>query len=200
MNYSDDGSEYSSPSESSGMPRTPHLGPLSPLPGQPADSYDDRRTKGRTAFYGQFCVAADAVVPAPLFAPAMPPGSPARVRSPQAQRVAFLLPILTPTPTPPRAVSEARMRYNAHLADFRQMLDRHHSEVISLIVTTMEVQANRYSGLRQSIFVEREAENEDLKATQLQERIKRLRAKGWRRERFNPSRYEDLCEQALTEL
>ena len=170
--------------ESPAAPRTPRL--ASP---DAHDAHNARMIKGRTAFDDQFCV------PAPLFA-LPPPGAPRRVRSPEAQRVAFVLPAPPPLPS----VDEARLRYDAHLADFRDMLDRHHSEVLALIVATMEAQTNRYSGWRQSVFVEREADDEDLKAAHLQERIMRLRAKGWKRERFDPSRYEDLCEQAMAEL
>jgi hypothetical protein len=32
------------------------------------------------------------------------------------------------------------------------------------------------------------------------ERIVKGRARGWRKERFNPRRYQELCEVALSEL
>ncbi|KAK7744137.1 hypothetical protein SLS53_003658 [Cytospora paraplurivora] len=38
------------------------------------------------------------------------------------------------------------------------------------------------------------------RAQERRERIERLRSNGWRRERFDASRYEELCEQAMAEL
>jgi hypothetical protein len=40
----------------------------------------------------------------------------------------------------------------------------------------------------------------DARALERQERIERLRQNGWRRKRFDPSRYEELAKQVLAEL
>jgi hypothetical protein len=40
----------------------------------------------------------------------------------------------------------------------------------------------------------------DAKALDRQERIERLRKNGWRRKRFDPSRYEELAKEVLAEL
>ncbi|ROW14843.1 hypothetical protein VPNG_03806 [Cytospora leucostoma] len=42
--------------------------------------------------------------------------------------------------------------------------------------------------------------DDEARAQDRRERIERLRSNGWRRERFDASRYEGLCEQAMAEL
>ena len=123
---------------------------------------------------------------------------------PAAHRV----PVAEPAPPTPEldvVRLDAQRRYHEHLVEFRAMLDRHHSEVIALIVTTMEAQAARYSARRSLLLADEKRrrggeEDEDLRKAQLRERIERLRERGWKRERFDPSQYEDLCERALAEL
>ena len=185
--YSDSGSAYSVPSESSALPRTPNLenpalvsgAASSPLDGHgkfPTDFHDRPY-----AFPDDLNSATCLDRPLPLF----------HVPSP---RVTFAV----PEPAPLR--SEAEQRYNAHLADFWEMLDRHHSEVIAMIVAVMDAQASRYSVLRAMYEEKRASDDDDLKAAQKRERIKALKESGWKRERFNPSRCEALCERALAEL
>lgn len=43
-------------------------------------------------------------------------------------------------------------------------------------------------------------EDREARAADLRERIVRLRNKDWKRERFAPERYRDLCAMALAEL
>lgn len=40
---------------------------------------------------------------------------------------------------------------------------------------------------------------EEVLKVELQERIRRLKEQGWKRERFNGERYQVLCERALAE-
>ncbi|ROT37460.1 hypothetical protein SODALDRAFT_361168 [Sodiomyces alkalinus F11] len=42
--------------------------------------------------------------------------------------------------------------------------------------------------------------NDEMRAIQLRSRIERLRAAGWERPRFNARRYEELCDNVLSEL
>ncbi|VUC28352.1 unnamed protein product [Clonostachys rosea] len=42
--------------------------------------------------------------------------------------------------------------------------------------------------------------NEEMRALDLKARIERLRAEGWQRKRFDPRRYDALCEAALADL
>jgi hypothetical protein len=39
-----------------------------------------------------------------------------------------------------------------------------------------------------------------MRALDLKARIERLRAEGWQRKRFDPRRYDALCEAALADL
>lgn len=76
------------------------------------------------------------------------------------------------------------------------MLSNHICTVDTLINKTREAQAMRYFGKRLASYGEDEAAREaDLAARKV-----RLRAGGWRRERFRGERYQGLCERALEEL
>lgn len=87
-------------------------------------------------------------------------------------------------------------RYNASLATFADMLANHIKTVDALIQKAEKAHATRYDIKRQlSFYGDEEAKAADIKA-----RVLRLRAVGWRRERFRPERYQDLCEAALAEL
>lgn len=41
---------------------------------------------------------------------------------------------------------------------------------------------------------------EEVRSVELRERINRLKERGWKRERFNPERYQVLCGKALVEV
>ncbi|KAL8724126.1 MAG: hypothetical protein Q9181_006971 [Wetmoreana brouardii] len=86
-------------------------------------------------------------------------------------------------------------RYQRCLADFADMLQGHMAAVENFIGHIKDIQANRHVGRLASFGADKEARVADLRA-----RIVRLRANGWRRERFRPGRYQDLCETALAEL
>lgn len=92
--------------------------------------------------------------------------------------------------------SRMRERYNTNLLDFSEMLTNHISTISSLIQATKAAQSNRYKFKRLESYGEDvEARSADLKA-----RIVRLKAIGWRRERFVPEKYQELCAMALVEL
>ncbi|KAL9604800.1 MAG: hypothetical protein Q9219_000248 [cf. Caloplaca sp. 3 TL-2023] len=86
-------------------------------------------------------------------------------------------------------------RYNKTLVDLSNMIQNHLMAVNDLISEIREARTNRSIKRMASFHDDREA-----RATDLRERIDRLRAKGWRRERFRPERYETLCSLALAEL
>ena len=108
------------------------------------------------------------------------------------------------TPTPTAMSSEpavawlqavAQRRYNEHLYDFVDTLTRHVAILRSLIEATQQAQATRYAATNSS------AEDEaDIKAATLKARILKLKARNWERERFQPEKYQRLCEKALDEL
>lgn len=86
-------------------------------------------------------------------------------------------------------------RYNAHLAGFAELLQGHIENLEELILKVSDVHADRRVKRLASFRGDREA-----RAADLRERIVRLRAKGWERERFAAERYQELCAMALAEL
>ena len=86
--------------------------------------------------------------------------------------------------------------YNAHLVSFANMLTNHILSVETLIQRSREAQAMEFFAKR----VTSHGEDESVKAADLKVRIMALKAAGWKRERFRPERYQDLCERALEEL
>ncbi|MCJ1478501.1 hypothetical protein MMC13_007181 [Lambiella insularis] len=89
----------------------------------------------------------------------------------------------------------ALQRYNAHSNDFDQMLHRHVEVVDTLIKSTLEVEAERYQK-RPS----KSSNGDEGRRLEKRARIEKLKAKEWRRERFRPERYQELCAKALAEL
>ena len=90
----------------------------------------------------------------------------------------------------------ATQRYSAHAANFEPMLLRHVEVVDILIRSTMKVQADRHTAQASA----RSINGSQSGATDRQARIEKLKANGWKRERFRPERYRELCGQALAEL
>ena len=90
----------------------------------------------------------------------------------------------------------AQERYNAHLESFAEMVQKHILTSQLLITETEEIQAQRYTGKRLTTYGNDEAS----KAADKKERVQRLKACGWKRERFEPERYMKLCATALAEL
>ncbi|KAK3178934.1 hypothetical protein OEA41_001072 [Lepraria neglecta] len=87
-------------------------------------------------------------------------------------------------------------RYNGYLISFSEMLAKHIRTIDSLIQATQEAQSARHTVKRMASY----GDDEEARARDLKARIARLKAAGWRRERFAPERYQDLCEEALAEL
>ena len=76
------------------------------------------------------------------------------------------------------------------------MLNNHISTINILIQSTQEAQRMKYFAKR----LVSHGDDEAARAADLKSRIVRLKAAGWRRERFRPEMYEALCERALDEL
>ena len=87
-------------------------------------------------------------------------------------------------------------RYNNSLAAFADIIANHISAVDVLIQKTQGVQNARYFTKRLASY----GEDEETKAANLRFRIARLKANGWKMERFAPERYQELCARALAEL
>ena len=85
--------------------------------------------------------------------------------------------------------------YNMYLADFEALLLQHVEKIEVLITAVKALRASKHT---RALDIHRD--DEDDRRVDLAERIQRLKATGWSRPRFDPSRYDDLCEQALAEL
>lgn len=92
--------------------------------------------------------------------------------------------------------ARAYERYNNCLATFDEMIANHISTVDILIQKTRGVQNARYFTKRLASY----GDDEETKAANLRFRIARLKASGWKMERFAPERYRELCARALAEL
>ena len=76
------------------------------------------------------------------------------------------------------------------------MLENHIITIDSLIESTEKIQRQRYSVKRLASY----GGDEVAKEADKRERIKRLEETGWKRERFQPGKYQELCAKALAEL
>ncbi|KAL9027151.1 MAG: hypothetical protein Q9196_004287 [Gyalolechia fulgens] len=85
--------------------------------------------------------------------------------------------------------------YDRVLADFGIMLHGHIAAVENLLAEIKDIQSKKSVRGVASFGEDKGARKADLHV-----RIVRLRAKDWRRERFDPERYENLCTMALAEL
>lgn len=92
--------------------------------------------------------------------------------------------------------ARAYERYSNCLAAFAEMIANHISTVDILIQKTRGVQSARYFTKRLASY----GDDEETKAANLRFRIARLKASGWKMERFAPDRYQELCKRALAEL
>ena len=87
-------------------------------------------------------------------------------------------------------------RYNKRLAAFAGVIANHVYTVEVQTRKTQEVQSARYFTRRLASY----GEDEETRAANMRFRIARLKASGWKMERFSPERYQDLCAKALAEL
>ncbi|KAM0804029.1 hypothetical protein BDR22DRAFT_641403 [Usnea florida] len=87
-------------------------------------------------------------------------------------------------------------RYNKRLAAFAGVIDNHVSTIEVQTRKTQEVQSARYFTRRLASY----GEDEETRAANMRFRIARLKASGWKMERFSPERYQDLCAKALAEM
>ncbi|KAK4105790.1 hypothetical protein N658DRAFT_417555 [Parathielavia hyrcaniae] len=85
-------------------------------------------------------------------------------------------------------LSALRAQLARHSASLHQQLD-HPTVAAAAAATTPAAPATRPR-----------AGSEEARALDRQARIERLRRSGWQRKRFDPARYEELCESVLAEL
>jgi len=113
--------------------------------------------------------------------------------------------IASPSPASPREGGDycTKWRYNrayqqycAHLRDFADEIKNHIITVDRLIKATREAQATRCTAKTPSSY----QTDDEAKLVDLEERIARMKAKGWHRERFDPGQYQNICAVALAEL
>lgn len=124
--------------------------------------------------------------------PATPPPDPLRIRKktvhfpPTPPRSHPSPPPSSPTHSTPSAAA-----YNTHLISFATTLQTRIHAVETLLHRTDVAQRNGRRGAGGDV----DGQGEGREA-----RIARLRAGGWRRERFVAGRYEEVCARALAEL
>ncbi|KAI9879953.1 MAG: hypothetical protein M1830_006261 [Pleopsidium flavum] len=103
--------------------------------------------------------------------------------------------------TPPTTIwlqTRSLHRYNTHLSSFSSMLSTHVHTINNLINLTNDAQKSRYTGQVGTRTIS--ASSEDGAEEGKRVRIEKGRAREWKRERFAPGRYEELCAMALAEL
>ncbi|RDW85062.1 hypothetical protein BP6252_02652 [Coleophoma cylindrospora] len=116
----------------------------------------------------------------------------------------------SPSQTSPYLLSRAHARYMQHLTSLSTQLRYHQGSVRELIRSIHSARKARRSNSPE-IFHEfsptagviarggaLEANEESKK--DLQQRIERLKERGWRKERFCAEKYQELCAQAMAEL
>ena len=101
-----------------------------------------------------------------------------------------------PTSTSAWLEVRTRDRNNAHLTSFAGMIAKNIADIDTLIKATYEAQTARYTVKRQIS----DGDDEDSKRAVLMTNIARMKAAGWKRERFAPEKYQELCAMALAEL
>ncbi|KAI9834757.1 MAG: hypothetical protein M1819_002843 [Sarea resinae] len=89
-------------------------------------------------------------------------------------------------------------RFNNHLVSLSESIQDHLKAVDSQIISISEAQANWKLPIPFKLHAG--APQEDINLVEKRARIERLRANGWKRERYCGARYEDLCQRALAEL
>ena len=179
--------------------------PLAPLPLKICKIAQEKKSafNEKRAFFEsrlQASQSSPSISPAPR-SPALnkplptPPPSPVDSRSRRQSRPQSNL---TPSGVVSGVPSIAQERYNEQLVEFAQMLVKHIEFAEEAITKTREVQA---SGRRRLIKERRTGTNqEDEKLCDLKARIAHLKKRGFFREQFLPTKYQELCERAVAEL
>lgn len=98
----------------------------------------------------------------------------------------------------------AQTRFNTSLLAFSEMVSNHICSIDSLLTTVREAHANRYNATNKKPHQARMTAFPGYgvdEALDLKIRIHRLRETGWKiGGRFEPERYQRLCERALADL
>lgn len=103
-----------------------------------------------------------------------------------------------------QAQTLALTRYRTHLTSLSTQLTYHISSVHAQIHLLSTIRRARRSNLPDLFSFSgtglEEGEREEMRKTDLQERIRRGRENGWERKRFEGGRYQELCERAVGEI
>ncbi|KAG7129318.1 hypothetical protein HYQ44_000037 [Verticillium longisporum] len=115
-----------------------------------------------------------------------------------------------PTPEPPIEDSEGNdygylrersiHRYCALLVALRSQIASHLTAVDAQLAPQASTIANHRLSFSVSTRAATPDVDDEMRALDLKARIERLRASGWKRQRFNPRRYEELRESVLAEM
>ena len=90
-------------------------------------------------------------------------------------------------------------RFNEQLHGFSDALSNHVVSIDTLMEDVRKTQATRHVVPKHQ-KAENGDDDEDARVASLRARIIRLKAQNWQRERFNPDKYQSLCDAALNEL
>ncbi|RDW78096.1 hypothetical protein BP5796_05948 [Coleophoma crateriformis] len=117
----------------------------------------------------------------------------------------------SPSETPSYLLSPAHARYMQHLTSLSAQL-RYHQDSVRELIRSIHTSRKARRSNTPEIFHEFsrtaavaarggtfEEANEECKKD-LQQRIERLKERGWRKERFCAEKYQELCAQAMAEL
>jgi hypothetical protein len=102
-------------------------------------------------------------------------------------------------------LSRSLARYRTHLTGMQAQLRYHIVSVTKQLTTLQEVRRARRSN-QPNLFAAFSAggidgmDMNELRKAELKARVERLRETGWKKERFDAQRYQNLCEQAFAEL
>ncbi|KAM0278387.1 hypothetical protein ACHAQH_005209 [Verticillium albo-atrum] len=124
--------------------------------------------------------------------------------------VAIMPPPSAPTPEPPIEDSEeddysylrerSIHRYCALLAGLRSQIASHLAAVDAQLAPQPSAAPNQRLSFSLPSRAGTPDVDDEMRALDLKARIERLRATGWKRQRFNPKRYEELRESVLAEM
>ncbi|KAH8602546.1 hypothetical protein B0O99DRAFT_679540 [Bisporella sp. PMI_857] len=139
--------------------------------------------------------------PIPLQTPLLA-SSPSIIRTANQDRPAS--PVPEPGTIDTYLLSRSINRYLTHLSSLHTQLHYHIGSVSAQIRTLNLMRKARRSNLPNLFEVGGLGidgiDADEIKRVDLRARIERLKEAGWRRERFNPERYQNLCDNALEEL
>ncbi|KAK4136487.1 hypothetical protein BT67DRAFT_432337 [Trichocladium antarcticum] len=101
---------------------------------------------------------------------------------------------------PPFHIARSVDRCCEHLSGLRSQLARHSTSLEELLSAANKLSLADATRSARARSISNGSSAEEARALDRQARIVRLRSIGWQRKRFDPRRYEELCEAVMAEL